>query len=388
MKQSILTFALMAAMSTHGAMAQSAIPAHPVDPAVSQETSALYTRLYNAYGQQTLPCAMADVSWNYDLARQVNNLTGQWPVMNCFDLLHLCYSPCNWINYDDISPVSEWHQLGGITALMWHWQVPTVNPDGATPGATRFTSTASETEFSPANINTEGSWEHQLFYTDLWEAYTVLKQLQDAGIPVIWRPFHEAAGNVPNGGEAWFWWGKDGADVYRQLWHRMYSYFQDLGIHNLIWVWTSCENDPEWYPGDDVVDIIGTDSYNQDVLTLSQRYRELQQRYPNRMLALTECGQAPYVSVMQGQGAWWLWAMPWYGKSDAGQPWGTDAWWRDAISRYQGTSVIVSPAASSRSVPAAVYTLGGQLVGSRPAGGLAPCVVRRSDGTVRKAVLH
>jgi len=35
-------------------------------------------------------------------------------------------------------------------------------------------------------------------------------------------------------------------------------------LNNLIWVWTSYdyETSAAWYPGDDVVDIIGYDKYN------------------------------------------------------------------------------------------------------------------------------
>ena len=51
-----------------------------------------------------------------------------------------------------------------------------------------------------------------------------LKLLQEAGIPVIWRPLHEAAGNTYtyNTG-AWFWWGADGAQAYKDLWIYVFS---------------------------------------------------------------------------------------------------------------------------------------------------------------------
>ena len=69
---------------------------------------------------------------------------------------------------------------------------------------------------------------------------------------ILWRPLHEAAGNVGSfaGGSAWFWWGagnqqgqtSTNADVcgqsYIALWKLMYNYFtQTKGLHNLIWVW-------------------------------------------------------------------------------------------------------------------------------------------------------
>lgn len=67
----------------------------------------------------------------------------------------------------------------------------------------------------------------------------------------------EAAGNTYDfaGGGAWFWWGAQGAEVYKQLWRFMYDRLVNYHkLNNLIWVWTSQVGDDIWYPGDDVVD--------------------------------------------------------------------------------------------------------------------------------------
>ena len=315
----------------------SGIHAKPVDAAADEGTKELYDFLYYNYGRKVITCSMAQPVWDNNMATDVHRKTDRWPVMNCYDLMHLCYSPCDWIDYGDITPVREWHRQGGAVTLMWHWQVPKYQ------GSTEFTSTADMTTFSPQNILTEGSWEHQLFYTDLYEAYTVIRQLNDAGIPVIWRPFHEASGNTSTGGGAWFWWGKSGADVFKDLWRRMYEYFRDGGIHNLIWVWTSCEDDTDWYPGDEYVDIVGTDIYNKSVTDVSARFEELRGRYPSRMVTLSECGQVPNVSIQKDNGAMWSWAMPWYGNRDDGTPWVSDAWWENAVNSYDaGCDISIS----------------------------------------------
>ena len=313
------------------------IHSKPVDADAVEGTKELYDFLYYNYHRKIITCSMAQPVWDYDMARNVYGNTGKWPVMHCFDLMHLCYSPCDWIDYGDITPVIDWHRQGGAVSLMWHWQVPKYQ------GSTEFTSTSGMTTFSPQNILTEGSWEHQLFYSDLYEAYTVVKQLQEAGIPVIWRPFHEASGNVPNGGEAWFWWGKSGAEVFKDLWHRMYEYFMERNIHNLLWVWTSCEDDGDWYPGDEYVDIVSTDIYNKSVTDVIERYSQLSHRYPTQMVTLSECGHVPNVCVQERNGALWSWAMPWYGNSDDGTPWVSDAWWSDAIEAYDPSCDICIP---------------------------------------------
>lgn len=323
---------------------QTSIHSRPIGTVADEGTRELYDFLYYNYGRKTITCSMAQPVWDYDMACNVHEQTGRWPVMHCFDLMHLCYSPSNWIDYGDITPVRDWHNQGGAVSLMWHWQVPKYQ------GSTEYTSTADMTTYSPQNILTEGSWEHQLFYTDLYEAYTVIKQLQDAGIPIVWRPFHEASGNVPNGGEAWFWWGKSGAVVFKDLWRRMYEYFRDGGIHNLIWVWTSCEDDSDWYPGDEYVDIVGTDIYNRSIADVSERYKSLCRRYPTRMVTLSECGHVPDVSAQNDNGALWSWIMPWYGNCDDGTPWVSDAWWNDAIENYDPGCDVNIPADSLTAV--------------------------------------
>ena len=86
-----------------------------------------------------------------------------------------------------------------------------------------------------------------------------LARLRAAGVTVLWRPLHEASGHE---GDGWFWWGRkrtDGvpnAQAYVLLYRHMFDRLVNAhGLHNLIWVWNG--QDPAWYPGDDVVDIVG-----------------------------------------------------------------------------------------------------------------------------------
>ena len=41
---------------------------------------------------------------------------------------HLSSSPANWIDYSDITPVTDWYNEGGIVSAMWHWNVPDKEP--------------------------------------------------------------------------------------------------------------------------------------------------------------------------------------------------------------------------------------------------------------------
>ena len=129
------------------------------------------------------------------------------------------------------------------------------------------------------------------------------------GIPIIWRPLHEGSGR-------WFWWGSDGAEAYKQLYRYMFHHFQQRGIHNLLWVWTSEIGDDDWYPGDEYVDIVARDGYPQNNTThLSQAadFRKLCQAHSNKMTALPECNSVPSWENMQRDEALWLIVAPWCG---------------------------------------------------------------------------
>lgn len=154
--------------------------------------------------------------------------------------------------------------------------------------------------------------------SDLAKVADRLKLLRDAGIVVIWRPFHEAAGNstIYPDGTAWFWWGADGAEPCVKLWKMMYDYFSDQGLDNLIWVWTSQTKDSAWYPGDSYVDMIGRDLYNYTLDDAAYNFKYLTAYYPHKMIALSECGYgggtSPYMTDQWEAGARWSYGMPWY----------------------------------------------------------------------------
>lgn len=87
--------------------------------------------------------------------------------------------------------------------------------------------------------------------------------LQEENIPVLFRPYHENSGG-------WFWWGAATTDVetYNALYRYTEDYLAEKGVHNFIYVYspngplTSEEEYAKRYPGDDYVDIVGFDYYN------------------------------------------------------------------------------------------------------------------------------
>lgn len=110
-----------------------------------------------------------------------------------------------------------------------------------------------------------------------------LLELQEAGVVVLWRPFHEM-----NGG--WFWWCARRSDdswtsqeEFIALWKHMQRHFEKRGIENLLWVYspavqTDAGQRPAdfYYPGDDVVDVVALDWYSDDLNDLN-KYRSYEQ---------------------------------------------------------------------------------------------------------------
>ena len=185
-----------------------------------------------------------------------------------------------------------------------------------------------DTEFDAANATVEGTWENKVFTEDLKNAAAYLKLLRDADIPVLWRPFHEAAGG-------WFWWGKDAAS-FKSLWIAMFNYFKTEGLDNLIWVWTTEGNDADWYPGDQYVDIVGRDIYNKETADCVSEYTSIAGNYGNKIVSLSECGTVGLISEQWASGARWSWFMPWYdGTNEDGSPvvHADEAWWKDAMNQ-------------------------------------------------------
>ena len=81
----------------------------------------------------------------------------------------------------------------------------------------------------PSRCATEGTLENRIFQHKLQGVAQLLLYYQSQGIPIIWRPLHEASGR-------WFWWGAEGAEAYKRLYRYMFDYLAEVGVHNLIWV--------------------------------------------------------------------------------------------------------------------------------------------------------
>lgn len=140
-----------------------------------------------------------------------------------------------------------------------------------------------------------------------WDAYltSFAQAARDMHYPLYLRFAHEMNGN-------WYPWSGDPV-AYQQAWRRVQSIFTQVGAKNVHWVFSiNAENVPadnhysRYYPGDDLVDVIGVDGYNWGAKatwsppppckSFSQIFdgplTDLAQRYRGKQLMITELATA------------------------------------------------------------------------------------------------
>jgi hypothetical protein len=280
-----------------------------VDTAATDATKALYAFLQYQFGDRIIS------GQTHDYYGQVETLTGKSPLLRAGDFQSYTNGyPYLWSNeigghtfgkFDNgtVSSLINWYNSTGkkgIVSLHWHWHSPT---GGAVSTNTFYTE---YTNFDITRAVTPGTPEYDSIINDIDEIAVQLKRFQDAGVPILWRPLHEAGGG-------WFWWGAKGPEACKELYNILYDRLKNYHqLHNLIWVWSTPE--PDWYPGNDKVDIIGHDSYpgsynygNQisafDALYMLTRGEKL--------IAMTENGPIPDPDACLQQDAPWLYFMSW-----------------------------------------------------------------------------
>lgn len=303
-------------------------PWHCVDEETGQEytyNTQNHNYTYNDYDQEC----------NY-----LYELTGKYPAIRGFDLN--THNPgFEWEDGVADRMISWTKDKNGIVTLSWHCTVPTSMADFEVDEEGNFTKISDDwqkftysekTDFVTANVMIEGTKEYYFYQECMRLAAVELKKLQDAGVPVIFRPLHEAEGNPGNNGDgsgAWFWWAKEGCEVYKDLWKLLYTTLtEEYGLHNLIWeqnLYAWSDESALWYAGDDMVDIVGFDKYN----TQYNRH-DGKQSGPNedaeskifwsllnyvdnkKMVSMPENDSIPSVENMMVEQAKWLYFCTWY----------------------------------------------------------------------------
>lgn len=276
-------------------------------------TKKLYSFLKDSYGKYVITGQQCDGGINGNEFKAIKNLTGDYPALLGLDLMD--YTPSRTAFGASSSAVEkaiEFANKGGIVTLCWHWNAPTEylnstanSSDGWWGG---FYTQSSKFDIAKV-MNGQDAKGKKLLDRDIKEIAKQLKRLEKAGVPVIWRPLHEASGG-------WFWWGAKGSDAYKKLWKYLYNKLTNTyGCNNLIWVYNGQSAD--WYPGDEYVDIVGEDIYPGNHVydpQVSRFKQAINYGSKTKITALTENGCIFDIDSAVSINALWSWFMTWGGE--------------------------------------------------------------------------
>lgn len=191
----------------------------------------------------------------------VKSVTGSHPAVIGVDFSGLSGRPDSLVEEEKKhlrKTIADTYNRGGVTTVAWHFSNP-VSPGG-------FYWIDSISSAAVKFIIPGGSY-HEKYKSILKTIAGFVKSVKGNDgnlVPMIFRPYHEFDGD-------WFWWGKSHCTIgeFKSLWKFTVSYLRDsLKVHNLIYAFSpdnTFTNEAtylERYPGDEWVDIVGVDDYN------------------------------------------------------------------------------------------------------------------------------
>ncbi|WP_025696484.1 glycosyl hydrolase, partial [Paenibacillus forsythiae] len=235
-----------------------AAPESPVNPDASPEAVKLLSYLYSISGNRIITGQHDYLESPDEFNNKLQVTSSRYAALHGYELGAIngqTDGAVTWLRQNVVSSAIKWHKAGGIVAMTYHANLP-----GTTYSWANVQKSLSQADFD--KYVTPGTTEYNNLITELDKVAVSLKTLRDAGVPVLWRPYHEMNGD-------WFWWGKK--KNFADLWDIMYDRFVNVHkLNNLLWVWSpNAPNswaDPyiKTYPGADKVDILAADIYNKD----------------------------------------------------------------------------------------------------------------------------
>lgn len=278
----------------------------PVNKHASTEVKRLLAWLYEIDDAHTLA---GQHNYNHEMeryTRRAQEIGGRLPAIWGTDFI--------WNGTQDpgqriVEEAIAQHRSGAIVTLMWHAGRPMDNP----PYRWSESIQGEVTDDAWRELTTPGTTLHARWRDQVDQIAFYLKQLHDAKVPVLWRPYHEMNG-------VWFWWGnKKGEAGFAKLWKLLYDRLVNYHkLNNLIWVWNA--NAPrdipgdqaysykDYYPGAEYVDVLAADVYNFDYE--QKDYEELRELAQGKLIALGEVGELPKPEILAAQPKW-AWFMVW-----------------------------------------------------------------------------
>lgn len=209
------------------------------------EAKELLAKLYSTAGQGILSGQENDTQSATAATQRVFEIANKYPAIYGADLA----APNAQAVVDEA--IGQYRKHATVT-LSWRPARPTDNQPGKL------------SDFEWKELLTPGSGLFERWCAQVDSAAGYLKQLQHAGVPVLWRPYPQANG-------AKFWWAghkAESAALYRQLFDRLVNHDK---VRNLVWVWNATApgfgpDSPgqysDYFPGLDYADALAVDLAN------------------------------------------------------------------------------------------------------------------------------
>jgi len=284
------------------------VSAKLVNENATDNAKRLFSYLCDTYGEYIISGQYCDTGANgWENRKIAEENGGKYPAILGLDVGY--YSQTGVDHGAEIKTTEQaiaYWEKGGIVTLCWHWLAPEKYISGTWYSAFRPEEVRMDLT---AIVNGEDEEGMALLKKDIDNIARQLLTMQEAGVPVLWRPLHEASGG-------WFWWGAEGPDTYKKLYVLLYDTLtNEYGLNNLIWVWNGQHAD--WYPGDEYVDIVGIDIYaGEHVYTsqIDQFLTNLGYSQGSKMVVLSENGTMIDPELAVRDRAMWGYFCTWSGE--------------------------------------------------------------------------
>jgi len=177
--------------------------------------------------------------------------------------------------------IDHWN-AGGLVTVSYHAHNPWTGGESWDLGSRNL-----------VELITPGTTANRVWMAELDKVAVGLAELRDAGVVVLWRPFHEMTFTDT------FWWDSGAHPGHPRpfidMWRHMFDYFTYVkGLDNLLWVYSVANNEHNnpvllaMYPGAEYVDVVGVDVYDDAAQIRGEGYERLISL--GKPFALTELG--------------------------------------------------------------------------------------------------
>jgi mannan endo-1,4-beta-mannosidase len=273
--------------------------ADPVSPGATAEARALLARLITAPEQAVLSGQQNDPASPNAATAAVTQAAGKTPAVYA-TVLGVTGTGTNAaeVRKAIVEQAIAAHKNQAVVSMSWYPARPT--DDAAASGKGQLT------DYEWNDLLTPGSALNTRWAAQADETAASLRELQKAGVAVLWNPYPES------NGKSYWWAGRKGvrgsAELYRMLFDRLVNHD---GLHNLLWVWQPAAPSfnagdagpfSDYFPG-----LLYTDALEIGLRGVNGRFRidgMLAQFAPGKPIGVEFTGNPPTPDAVTGHASW------------------------------------------------------------------------------------